>query len=275
MCETGVQAKYETQKLSVTLEEIPVIGNLYNSKIKLSYKDPSGIECKFNSGSGFKYVVNGNQSFEPTSTICDNGNYLGSKGRLQIESLSSGPFISNDNQFKNIYFHFKNIIIHMDVRFCFNPLSLCVKDFDAVYVSDKKRNGSLMNLIDNEKNVFFDKYFVTNGPDESNVNTSLYNLEPLFKDYKSPFHILYDGFIDVYSNLSTFSDSIRNQYVKMLCEHRKTNPYNPKPKNDAENNPVPSKMYQNDEQFENPYIHYHQKIKQIKNMDLYSTLFTK
>ena len=107
------------------------------------------------------------------------------------------------------------------------------------------------------------------------MNTSLYNLEPLFKDYKSPFHILYDGFIDVYSNLSTFSDSIRNQYVKMLCEHRKTNPYNPKPKNDAENNPVPSKMYQNDEQFENPYIHYHQKIKQIKNMDLYSTLFTK
>ena len=255
MCESPIQIKFEPQKTAETDE-------FQGANINLPYKGPTtGMDTSLKARQNMKYLLKGDELFETTSDICDRGNFLETNAILKLDLLNSGPFdtIGSKLEFQNLYFNFKNITFNLKVKFFFNPLSICNGDFDTVKIemmNKSKTNGSLMFVIDPEKGVTFENYFVTNGPDETNINALFYDLDPLFKDYNSTFRVFFDSFVDIYEDVAILSNPIRDQFVKVLCEYRKTNPYVPP-----------------EEKVINSYVLYKDKIAQLKKLNIYSTIF--
>jgi hypothetical protein len=231
---------------------------LNGANINLPYKGPTtGMNTSLKSRTNMKYILKQKELFEVNSDICDLGNYLETKATLKLNVFSSGPYdtVGSKLEFQNLYFHFKNIVFNLKVRYYFNPLSTCKEEFETFINNETKSPGSLMFVIDEDKGISFETYSVSNGPDEKNVNALFYDLEPLFENYNSTFRVFYDAFVDIYEDDSILSNLIRREFVNLLCEYRKTLP------------PPEEKKVSN------PYQLYKEKIDHIKKLNLYSTIF--
>ena len=269
MCEKRVSIKFEPQKTSESDE-------LQGSNVNIPYKGPStGMDTSLKSRTNMKYFLKSNQSFEITSDICDHGSYIETKGKLKIEDFISGPFdtIGSKIEFQGLYFHFKNILFHLHVKYSFNPLLLCRKHLenesntisqnlissDSTINIDMNQDGLLLLTVDPENGLSFENYFVTNGTDESNVNALFYDLQPSFSDYKSIFRPFYDSFINVYDDISILSHSIRNEFLRVICEYQKTN--------------MNKNTTSSDDNVKIPHVLYKEKLEHIKKLNIDSILF--
>ena len=256
MCDNKVQIPYEPQNSSESDE-------FKGGNINLAYKGPTtGMETSLKARETMEYFLKLNELFEIVSEICDKGNYFETKAKLKLDEFTSGPYdtIGSKLEFQNLYFHFKNITFNLNVKFFFNPLSICKEDFEMFAKEKVLTNGSLMFVIDPENGISFENYFVSNGPDPLNVNALFYDLDPIFQNYNSTFRVFFDSFIDIYEDDSILSNAIRNEFVKILCEYRKTNLYKDKMK---------IKDY-----FTNPLHIYNEKIEFLKRTNIYPTIFT-
>jgi hypothetical protein len=240
MCDKILSKKYITQTSDKQLE--------FNANsINIPYKGPTtGLETSLRSTNQQKVKIQGKTSFEVTSDICDRENFLETKAILSFENLMAGPYetVGSEIEFKNLYFHFKNLKIHILTKFYFNPLSICRKE-DLL---STKGNGSLMFLIDEEMGVEFEKYFVTNGDNQTEINELFFDLEPSFKNYNSTFGIFFDSIVNKFEFNREFGNLIRNEFVKILCESKK----------ESENNI--------------PIYFYLEKVEHLKQMNVYSVI---
>jgi hypothetical protein len=214
MCDQILSKKYSTQNTDKTIEFNP-------NSIIIPYKGPTtGLETSLRSSKNQKTKIQGKTSFEVSDEICDRDNFLETKAILSIEKLMTGPYetVGSQIEFKDLYFHFKNLKMYLRVKFYFNPLSICRTEEET---ASTKGNGALMLLVDEEMGVEFERYFVTNGEKETDVNDLFFDLESFFKNYNSTFGIFFDAIVDKFEFNQEIGHLIRNEFVKILCEHKK------------------------------------------------------
>jgi hypothetical protein len=217
MCDRIISKKYTLQNTNQTI-------SFTANSINIPYKGPTtGLETSLRSSNQQQVTIKGKSSFDVEGEICDRDNFIETKAILFFENLNAGPYetVGSEIEFKNLYFHFRNLKIHLNLKFYFNPLSICRKIEETV---SSKGNGSLMLLINEELGVEFDEYFVSDGEDEKNINDLFFDLEPFFKNYNSTFGIFFDSIVDKFEFNQEFGSLIRNEFVRLLCEHRKENP---------------------------------------------------
>jgi hypothetical protein len=211
--------------------------------------------------------ITGSVGFEVIDKMCiDSIVFLSTKAKITIEKLVCGPYrLTNDEIIKeDLYIQIFNLVIFMDLKYFFNPLAVCKKDFQDLLgeslelikfrnyfkeVTKKsiyhKRyyttNGGLIMDVDKQKGITIEKVYISDGlfgpPDEE--LTSL--VEPLIKNYSSQFAVFYDIILVGIAELSIFSDLIRNEFLRVYCIYQKTNPYIPPKLEDLEKEEAPPK----------------------------------
>ena len=237
MCDKILSKKYSTQNIDKTIE-------FTANSINIPYKGPTtGLETSLRSTKDQKVILKGKISFEVEADICDRENLLETSAILMIEKLTAGPYetVGSEIEFKDLYFHFKNLKLFLKTKFYFNPLSIC-REEESV---STKGIGSLMFMIDEEKGIEFEKYFVSNGTDETKVNELFYDLEPQFKIYNSTFGIFFDSIAEKLEFNKDFGTPVKNEFIKILCEYNKEN--------------IPTQAY-------------YEKVEHLKQMNIYSVI---
>jgi len=251
MCEKFLDIQFEPQT-SIVEEKF------FLSSASIGFLNPEGKEITLTSDNLYTSLT-GRVSFEITDKICvDSIVFLSSKAKISIEKLISGPFsvIDGETETKDLYIQMSNVVIFMDIKYFFNPLSICKKDFQDLlgetlikfrnYFKDVQKraiyhkryyttNGGLIMDVDGTKGVTVGDFYISEGvfgpPNQALTDI----LKPLITNYSTQFGVFYDITLVGIAELSIFSDYIRNEFLRIYCIYQKTNPYVPPKLEDLEN----------------------------------------
>ena len=152
-------------------------------------------------------------SFEPTSDICLNKNQITTSGILKISYFRSGPYqtLGGTLEFRRLFLHFKDLVLNVKVKFTYNPDTICKNSEDT----------KLVMIVDPEKGIDFDEYFVTDGSDITNINDLFYDLTKYFKNYSSNFGVLFDILLMSILDKSKFKKQIIDEFTRLICLEQK------------------------------------------------------
>jgi hypothetical protein len=282
MCDDKVKIPFLKQEFSLK-ETIPPPND-----IKIPYKDETIFEDIVLSNLpslGIQY--DGKISLDISGDICDFGNYLEANGILKFENIVSGPFQTEGGtvQFRRLYAHFRNLEIPVKVVYQYNPNYVCsIEDLsenipDLIQSSDESGNlvdgsgnkDNSGNLVDGSQNNLpkkqlefilnptdqnsyrFEKYFVTNGLNETNQNIIFNNLESKLKMPNNIYEPIYKLFTDSIPSIQ-IGDFIVQEMNRILCL-----------KYGKKNN--------KDENVINVYKIYNEKLERLKINQIYSVIF--
>jgi hypothetical protein len=205
MCEKKIQTPFE--KILITENTFPM------EKLSIFYGGPSIKEDVTLASFDITENMVSKISFQPTSDICVSDKSITTTGDIKIEYLRTGPYqtLGGTLEFRRLFFHFKDLVIHVKIKFIYNSDTVCT---DA---SDTK----LLLIVDKDKGVNFDTYFATDGTDITNINELFYDLDKYFKNYSSNFGVLFDILLNSIIKNSELGKLINNELIRIICDSEK------------------------------------------------------
>ena len=221
MCEAKVNIPFLKQEINLN-EAFP----LYD--IKISYKDPTLLEdlVWLNLTSSLIQIKD-KVSIDVSNQICDYGDHLEAKGILSLDDVIAGPYQTEGGvvQFRRLYIHLKKVQIPIKIYYEYNQDELCninKEDVSENLIHDI--SGIMMKppfeiKLDNSNNIIFDKFFVTNGLNESNMNTIFNQLEPQFRDINGLFRPIYQSYVKVLEK-TKMNNLVKQEMNRILCLYK-------------------------------------------------------
>lgn len=225
MCEAKVNIPFLKQEIILN-EAFP----LYD--IKIPYQDQTLMEDLVwlnlpNSMIQIKDKV----SIDVSDQICDYGDHLEANGILKLDDLVAGPYQTEGGvvQFRRLYIHLKNIQIPIKIYYEYNQDALCdigKQDISENLIQDM--SGIIMKppfeiVLDNSNNLIFDKFFVTNGLNETNMNMIFNRLEPQFKEIQGLFRPIYQSYVKVLEK-TKMNELVKKEMNRILCLYKNKTP---------------------------------------------------
>ena len=206
MCDQKIKTPFET--VSNEMELFPM------NNVAIPYGGPTIKEDVQLDSFGTTENMISKITFTPTGDICINKDGLVTTGEIKIQYFRTGPYqtIGGTLEFRRLFFHFKDLILNVKVKFVYNTDNIC---------SNNPTDTKLFIIIDREKGVDFDEYFVTDGTDITNINDLFYDLTMYFKNYSSNFGVLFDILLNSLLEKSGFVKIISNEFIRIICEDQK------------------------------------------------------